>query len=72
MIRCEPIADVAEPDIPSWSVILDKTGFYPESGGQLCDQGDLGPARVRHVSVLGGVIAPQLTAHWSLDQFPAR
>ena len=57
VIHCEPIADVAEPDIPSWSVILDKTGFYPESGGQLCDQGDLGPARVRHVSVLGGVIA---------------
>jgi alanyl-tRNA synthetase len=33
------------------SVILDRTAFYPESGGQMADRGELGGARVTDVQV---------------------
>lgn len=33
------------------SVVLDRTAFYPESGGQMADHGRLGPARVVDVQV---------------------
>jgi alanyl-tRNA synthetase len=33
------------------SVVLDRTVFYPESGGQMGDRGTLGPARVLDVQV---------------------
>lgn len=32
-----------------WAVVLDQTAFYPEGGGQACDTGMLGDARVADV-----------------------
>jgi alanyl-tRNA synthetase len=37
------------PEGPRWKVILDKTGFYPTSGGQPHDLGTLGDAQVVEV-----------------------
>ncbi len=45
------------PEGPRWKVILDKTAFYPTSGGQPHDLGTLGDARVVEV-----VDAPSATA----------
>lgn len=39
-----------------WLVILDRTAFYPEGGGQPCDLGTLGGARVLDVQEREGVI----------------
>ena len=40
-----------------WAVTLDRTAFYPEGGGQPCDTGTLGGARVLAVHAAGGDIA---------------
>lgn len=59
-------------------VILDRTCFYPGGGGQPCDQGTLGGARVREVAYRGEnivhVVEPALgseavtgTVHGSVD-----
>mgnify|MGYP002519844990 CR=1 FL=1 len=40
-----------------WEVTLNATAFYPEGGGQACDLGALGDARVLDVQELGGEIA---------------
>lgn len=37
-------------------VALEGTLFFPEEGGQLCDEGTLGGHRVEHVSIQNGVI----------------
>ena len=39
-----------------WLVELDQTAFYPEGGGQPCDFGTLGEAKVRDVQEKDGVI----------------
>jgi alanyl-tRNA synthetase len=39
-----------------WSVVLDRTAFYPEGGGQPADHGTLGGAAVRDVQERDGVI----------------
>ena len=39
-----------------WAVTLDRTAFYPEGGGQPCDTGTLGGARVLAVHAAGGQI----------------
>ena len=39
-----------------WAVILNQTAFYPEGGGQACDLGTLGTARVLDVRERDGVI----------------
>lgn len=39
-----------------WAVILDRTAFYPEGGGQACDLGDLGEAKVLDVREKGEAI----------------
>ena len=37
------------PQGKKWLVILDQTAFYPEGGGQPCDLGTLGQAKVLDV-----------------------
>ena len=39
-----------------WSVVLDRTAFYPEGGGQPADRGTLGGVRVTDVQEQDGVI----------------
>ena len=48
VLRCEPFAPGAESSSPGekWSVKLDRTAFYPTSGGQPHDVGALGDANV--------------------------
>lgn len=45
-----------EPEKKSWRVVLDKTAFYPEGGGQPADHGTLGDANVTDVHEQDGVI----------------
>ena len=42
-----------DPAEGGWEVILDATAFYPEGGGQACDLGTLGSARVLDVQERG-------------------
>ena len=39
VLSCQPVGD-------RWEVVLDRTAFYPEGGGQNPDTGVLGKARV--------------------------
>ncbi len=43
------VATKCESQAPAWEVILDRTGFYPTSGGQPHDLGTLGAAKVLDV-----------------------
>jgi alanyl-tRNA synthetase len=51
VLRCEPFAPGEESSSPGekWSVKLDRTAFYPTSGGQPHDVGTLGDANVVNV-----------------------
>ena len=49
VLSCEPVKD-------GWEVILDRTAFYPEGGGQPCDLGTLGGARVLDVHQREGAV----------------
>ena len=39
-----------------WQVVLNRTAFFPEGGGQPCDQGTLGTARVLDVQEQDGLV----------------
>ena len=43
-------------DKKEWDVVLDRTAFYPEGGGQAADHGTLGGVNVRDVHERDGVI----------------
>ncbi len=49
VISCEPLKK-------GFAVVLDRTAFYPEGGGQPCDFGTLGDAKVTDVQEKDGVI----------------
>jgi alanyl-tRNA synthetase len=49
-----------EPQLNLTNVILDRTIFYPEGGGQPSDRGTLGRAKVEYVRVLNGEIIHQV------------
>mgnify|MGYP003204248372 CR=1 FL=1 len=44
------------PDGENWQIVLDRTAFFPEGGGQYADTGILGSARVLDVQEKDGVI----------------
>ena len=57
VLSCEPLAG------GEYAVILDKTAFFPEGGGQDADRGTLGGVLVRDVQVnADGVICHTLPA----------
>lgn len=49
VLACTPMSD-------AWQVVLDRTAFYPEGGGQPADHGLLGQVRVLDVHEKGGEI----------------
>lgn len=49
VLTCTPAGE-------GWAVVLDRTAFYPEGGGQPCDTGRLGDTAVSDVRVQDGVI----------------
>jgi len=46
VVSCDPTLLAG---MPAWEVVLDRTAFYPASGGQPCDVGRLGEAHVLDV-----------------------
>jgi alanyl-tRNA synthetase len=48
VLACDPALIIASPEAkaPAWEVVLDRTAFYPTSGGQPHDIGKLGDANV--------------------------
>jgi len=59
VVACLPVEPVlsAGGAQPAWEVLLDRTAFYPSSGGQPNDLGRLGAARVLDVREAGDDIA---------------
>ena len=51
LLQCIPAAPFATPSgtVPAWEVLLDRTAFYPTSGGQPNDLGQIQNARVLDV-----------------------
>jgi len=51
VITCDPALMTSPPEVkaPAWEVLLDRTAFYPTSGGQPHDVGKLGDANVMDV-----------------------
>jgi alanyl-tRNA synthetase len=49
LLRCEPVMVDTPHTAPAWGVVLDRTLFYPTSGGQPHDLGLLGAAKVLDV-----------------------
>ena len=57
VLSCEPLADAKKrTDGAAYGVILDRTAFFPEGGGQTADTGNLGNAVISDVQEIGGEI----------------
>ncbi|MBO7403135.1 MAG: alanyl-tRNA editing protein [Lachnospiraceae bacterium] len=44
------------PEGENYGIVLDRTAFFPEEGGQCCDKGTLAGMEVLHVSIKNGII----------------
>lgn len=55
VLRCQPLPE-KRADGAAFSVILDRTAFFPEGGGQTADTGNLGSANVLDVQIVDGEI----------------
>ena len=55
VLSCEAVKN-------GWAVVLDRTAFYPEGGGQPCDLGTLGGARVLDVQEREGTVVHTVDA----------
>lgn len=60
VLACRPCGD-------SWEVLLDRSAFYPTSGGQPFDTGTLGGARVTDVNVTDGEVWHTVDSPLSVD-----
>ena len=57
VLSCEPLADAKKrTDGAAYGVILNRTAFFPEGGGQTADTGNLGNAVVSDVQEINGEI----------------
>ncbi len=57
VLSCEPLADAKKrEDGAAYGVILDRTAFFPEGGGQTADTGNLGNAVISDVQEIDGEI----------------
>ncbi len=56
MDRCAAVVQSCIPQGTHWEITLDQTVFYPEGGGQPCDLGSLGSARVLDVQERAGQV----------------
>ena len=57
VLRCEPLKLGSKlPESAAFGVVLDRTAFFPEGGGQTADTGNLGSATVLDVQETGGEI----------------
>jgi len=67
VVVCLPVEPVATPagTRPAWEVLLDRTAFYPSSGGQPHDLGRLGEARILDVRDAGEDVAHIVDAELS-------
>lgn len=55
VLQCEPLQE-------NWQVVLNRTAFYPEGGGQPCDFGTLGNVSVVNVQEKDGIVRHTVTA----------
>lgn len=57
VLRCEPLGEGHKhPEGCAFGIVLDRTAFFPEGGGQTADTGNLGSATVLDVQEIGGEI----------------
>lgn len=54
------VLSVEKRDNNIFSVVLDQTAFFPESGGQVSDIGTINGKKVKHVSIKEGIIYHQV------------
>ena len=50
VVECRPTDN-------GWAVVLDRTAFFPEGGGQPSDTGEIGDAKVTDVQKINGSLA---------------